>query len=62
VPGQRFGFAEKSTITNGIDYLNRLGRNIGIAATSCGRISCLYNAAIYWGNDVGFLVTSFPSL
>lgn len=44
----------KDRIQEGINYLRRLNgapRN-GPGPSNCGRVSCSYNAAIWWCNDV----------
>ncbi|KAH8896360.1 hypothetical protein GQ53DRAFT_778975 [Thozetella sp. PMI_491] len=48
-----FGLADKGRIQEGITYLRGLNgapRN-GPGPANCGRVSCSYNAAIWWCND-----------
>lgn len=53
-----FPAADKGRIQQGINYLNNLpagGRPTnGPGPGNCGRVSCSYNAAIWWCNDVRF--------
>jgi hypothetical protein len=55
VAGQDWNFASQPAIDDGISYLINLNTRINIDGTSCGRISCSYNSAIYLCNDVSIL-------
>ena len=51
VAGQPWVSASEYWISQGIDYLNGLGR-CGVNPTSCVRLSCSWGAGIYLCNDV----------
>jgi hypothetical protein len=48
-----WGYAGVETIYEGIDYLNGIGApGVDPGPRVCARVSCSYNAAIFWCNDV----------
>ncbi|KAK3349568.1 hypothetical protein B0T25DRAFT_519759 [Lasiosphaeria hispida] len=49
----RWPTAERDVIDEGMQYLRGLGGNprLGAGPGTCSRVSCSYNAAIYWCND-----------
>lgn len=49
-----FNYAQCSSIGGGISYLKGLsgGATNGPGPGNCGRVSCSYNSAIWWCNDV----------
>jgi hypothetical protein len=52
---QKFGSSARFTpIQNGIKYLRGVKGNprAGPGPANCGRVSCSYNSAIWWCNDV----------
>lgn len=50
----RWGAVSREHIQSGINYLRRVrGKpRAGAGPSKCGRVSCSYNSAIYWCNDV----------
>ena len=54
IAGWDWGEAYTDDIENGIKYLNGKG-TIQIGPRSCSRISCSYNSAIFFCNDVSLL-------
>ena len=52
VPGQSWLPCNYNTIQDGINYLNGLDSTLFLPGAACGRISCSYNAAIWWCNSV----------
>jgi hypothetical protein len=62
VAGQNWNFAEASAIDDGIKYLKGLKATLSIAGHTCNRISCSWNSAIHWCNDVGSLFLFPPIL
>ncbi|KAK0707652.1 hypothetical protein B0H67DRAFT_494759 [Lasiosphaeris hirsuta] len=49
----RWPTAERDSIDQGVSYLRGLGSqpHLGAGPGTCSRVSCSYNAAIYWCND-----------
>jgi hypothetical protein len=60
VAGQDWNFAEAAAIDDGINYLKGLKSTLSIAGHTCSRISCSYNSAIHWCNDVSSLSLFTP--
>ncbi|KAL2822370.1 hypothetical protein BDW59DRAFT_173883 [Aspergillus cavernicola] len=64
--GGRLELCSTSLIWNGIEYLRGVGDRPGHGAGpgTCARVSCSYNAAIYWCNDdsKGKLLESYGSI
>jgi len=64
----RYGWANSEVIFLGVYHLAKLdpwteSHTIpanGPGPGACGRVSCSWNSAIYWCNDVGFLSFLFP--
>ncbi|KAE9377477.1 hypothetical protein N431DRAFT_461083 [Stipitochalara longipes BDJ] len=52
VAGQSFRAANGGEIEAGIDYLNALNTNLYLDPLTCSRISCSYEAAIWWCNQL----------
>jgi len=50
----KWGLAKFSAIRDGVDYLNGLSGepHLGPGPASCSRVSCSYQSAIWWCNDV----------
>lgn len=46
-------------IKKGIDYLRRVGGKPRLDSGKCSRVSCSWNAAIWWCNDVRLSVAGF---
>ena len=54
----RWAEADYMRVNEGIRYLRRIGGRPtnGAGPGNCGRVSCSYDAAIYWCNDVSHLI------
>ncbi|KUJ23865.1 uncharacterized protein LY89DRAFT_744404 [Mollisia scopiformis] len=57
VAGQDWSFCNAATIQDGINYLDNFDGLCGVPGTTCVRISCSYNAAIYLCNDNAYGIT-----
>ncbi|KUJ09226.1 uncharacterized protein LY89DRAFT_598214 [Mollisia scopiformis] len=56
VPGQDWGNADAGLIQDGINYLSGLQGGCCVGPTSCVRISCSWNSAIFLCNDNGYTI------